>query len=101
LLKADFTHIAVISRNRKKLNLIRQDLAATGDNTEIVGFYSPDEFMSKLSDWALDDPEGGIEEMKNPHRNTSVDLKSGSLTEAELKRNEKMMLDELKQRMKR
>ena len=67
-LKASFTHIAVISVNRQKLNLIRKALGASGEKPETVGFYSPEEFMLKLSDWAMDDPAGGIAEKKNPHK---------------------------------
>jgi hypothetical protein len=83
------------------LNLIRKDLAATGEKAETVGFYSPEEFMSKLTDWALDDPAGGIAERKNPHRNPSLNLISGPLTETEQKQNEQSMLDALKKKMKR
>lgn len=101
LLKASFTHIAVISTDRKKLNLIRQNLAASGNKTEMVGFYAPEEFMSKLSGWALDDPEGGIAERKNPRRNRAVNLISGLLTKVEQEKNEKIMLDELRQKLKR
>ena len=101
LLKASFAHIAVISSNRKKMNLIQQTLAGSGDLTERIGFYSPEQFMSQLSDWALNDPEGGKAEKNNPHRNLSLNLLSGALTEAERKQNEKMMLDALKQKLKR
>lgn len=100
-LKASFTHTAVISVNRQKLNLIRKTLGATGEKAEMVGFYSPEEFMSKLSDWALDDPAGGIAEKKNPHKNPKLNLNSGPLTEAEQKQNEKILLESLKQKLKR
>jgi hypothetical protein len=100
-LKASFTHIAIISVSRQKLNLIRKTLGASGEKPETVGFYSPEEFMSKLTDWAMDDPAGGIEEKKNPHKNPKLNLNSGLLTQAEQKQNEKMLLESLKQKLKR
>jgi len=100
-LMANFTHIAVISVSRQKLNRIRQVLIAAGANTKNVGFYSPEEFMTKLSDWALEDPEGGAAEKKNPHKNPNVNLSSHPLTDEERKANEKKMLEELKKKMKR
>ena len=54
-----------------------------------------------LADWALDDPEGGIAEKKNPHKNPNVNLSSHPLTDEERKANEKKMLEELKKKMKR
>jgi hypothetical protein len=100
-LMASFTHIAVISVSRQKLNRIRQTLIAAGANTKNVGFYSPEEFMVKLSDWALDDPEGGIAEKKKPHKNPNLNLMSNPLTEEERRENEKKMLEELKRKMNR
>jgi hypothetical protein len=100
-LMASFTHIAVISVSRQKLNLIRKGLIDAGANTKNVGFYSPEEFMSRLSDWAMDDPEGGVAEKKNPHKNPNLNLVSNPLTEEERKTNEKKMLEDLKKKMKR
>jgi hypothetical protein len=100
-LMANFTHIAVISVSRQKLNRIRQVLIAAGANTKNVGFYSPEEFMSKFSDWALDHPEGGVAEKQNPHKNPNGDLSAHPLTDEERRVNEKKMLEELKKKMKR
>ena len=57
-LKADFRHVAAISRNGKKLARIQQLLLETASPEQIarVGFYLPEEFISKLYDWALARP---------------------------------------------
>lgn len=57
-LQAGLTHIAVISTNRKKLNLIQQTLEQGGGKTDIVGYYSPSEFITQLYNWAEVDPAG-------------------------------------------
>jgi hypothetical protein len=57
--------------------------------------------MSKLSDWALDDPEGGIAEKKNPHKNPTLNLISSPLTKEEQEQNQKKWLEELKKKMGR
>jgi hypothetical protein len=100
-LMASFTHIAVISANRQKLNLIRQSLVTSGAEMKKLGFYSPEEFMSKLSDWALEDPESGIAEKKNPHKNPNLNLILNPLTKEEQEQNQKKWLEELKRKLKR
>jgi hypothetical protein len=63
-LNGKFSHVAAISRRRKKLERIRQLLAESLSPEECarVAFYSPEEFVSKLHEWALDDPAGGVTE---------------------------------------
>jgi len=58
-LKAGLTNIAVISINRKKLNLIQQILEKGGGKTDIVGYYSPSELIENLFDWSAVESEGG------------------------------------------
>lgn len=92
-LQTSFTRIAVVSMNRKKLGHIRDALGDIGNQSVRVGFYSPEEFISKLYDWATDDPEGG-----NLERGK---LRKRPITLAEQRQNEKMMLAEIEERMKR
>ena len=96
--KLDFTHIAVVSINRKKLNHIQEALADT--DTPTVGFYSPDEFISKLHAWAMDDPAGGTLEKGKP-RKRKIAFNTAQLTDAERQRREQELLNGLKQAMKR
>ena len=67
-LKAGLTHIAVISINRKKLNLIQQILEQGGGKTDTVSYYAPSEFITQLFNWAADDPAGGAIESVKPQR---------------------------------
>ena len=69
-LKAGFTHVAVISQNRRKLPKIEASYLKMipGASLDKVGFYSRDEFLSQLSAWALDDPEGGAQERAKPRK---------------------------------
>jgi len=96
-LRLKFTHLAVISINRKKLNQIQQALAETG--SPAVEFYSPTEFISKLHDWALDDPEGATLERGKP-RKRQISFDAAPLSDAERRQLEKELLESLKQAMK-
>jgi hypothetical protein len=94
-LKAGVTHIAVISINRKKLNLIQQTLEEGGGKMDTLGFYSPSEFISKLFDWAEDDPDGGEAEKAKPKKRP-IDFAAGKLSASELDINQQKMLERLK-----
>ena len=69
-LKAGFTHVAVISQIRRKLPKIEASYLKLipGASLDKVGFYSRDEFLSQLSTWAVDDPEGGALERAKPRK---------------------------------
>ena len=69
-LKAGFTHVAVISQNRRKLPKIEASYLKLipGASLDKVGFYSCDEFLSQLTTWAVDDPEGGALERAKPRK---------------------------------
>jgi hypothetical protein len=69
-LTAGFTHVAVISKNRRKLPKIEASYLKLipGASLDKVGFYSHDEFLSLLSKWAMDDPEGGTQERAKPRK---------------------------------
>jgi hypothetical protein len=97
-LRLDLTHIAVVSINRKKLNYVQEALADAERLT--VGFYSPDEFISKLHAWAMEDPDGGTLEKGKP-RKRKIAFNTAQLTDAERQRREKELLNGLKQAMKR
>ena len=97
-LKLDFTHIAVVSINRKKLNHIQEALADIVSPT--VGFYSPEEFISKLHAWAMDDPEGGTLEKDKPRRR-KIAFNTAQLTDEERQQRENELLQSLARAMKR
>jgi Type IV secretion-system coupling protein DNA-binding domain len=69
-LKAGFTHVAVISQNRRKLPKIEATYLKLipGASLDKVGFYSRDEFLNQLSTWAMDDHEGGAQERAKPRK---------------------------------
>jgi len=100
-LKADFRHVAAISRNRKKLARIQQLLSETASPEQIarVGFYLPEEFISKLYDWAMEDPEGAVLERGKPRKRT-IALNTAQLTEGERRQREDDMLKSLAEAMK-
>ncbi len=101
-LKAGIGHIALISINRRKLIRIQQTLEAVipPDQIAKIGFYVPEEFVSKLYDWAADDPEGGAVERSKPRRRQNM-LKAGQPSEVERNHREKEMLEALRKAMKR
>lgn len=96
-LKLSFTHIAVVSINRRKLNRIQEVLGDTGGKS--VGYYSPEEFISKLQGWALEDPGGATIE-KNKPRKRQITIGSAHLTDAERRQLESELLKSLAQAMK-
>ena len=97
-IKLNFTHIAVVSINRKKLDHIREALADAG--SQIVGFYSPEKFISKLHEWAMADPEGGTLEKGKP-RKRKIAFNATQLTDEERRQRENELLKSLAQVMKR
>jgi len=101
-LKAGIGHIALISINRRKLNRIQHvlEIVAPPDQFAKIGFYVPEEFISKLYDWAADDPEGGAVERGKP-RKQKIALVASQLSENERKQREKEMLEALRKAMKR
>ncbi|HTX22332.1 MAG TPA: hypothetical protein VMD27_10825, partial [Candidatus Aquilonibacter sp.] len=100
-LKADFRHVAAISRNRKKLSRIQELLSETATPEQIarVGFYLPEEFISKLHDWAMKDPEGATLEQGKP-RKRKIAFDTAQLTEGERRQREVDMLKSLAEAMK-
>ena len=98
-LNAGLTHIAVISINRKKLNLIQQTLEKGGGKTDIVGYYSPSEFITQLYNWAEVDPAGGAVESVKPHRRQEPQ-NSGQLSTEELAQRHKFELEKLRKIMR-
>lgn len=101
-LNGNFWHVAMISRNRKKLERVKKLFLETASSEEIakVGFYSPEEFISKLYDWATDDPQGGLTEKGKPKKR-KISFDAANLTGAELKQREDDMLKALVEAMKR
>jgi len=100
-LNGGFGHVAAISRNRTKLAQIEKLLQGTVSSEQIakVGFYSPEEFISKIHDWALDDPDGGTAEQGKPRKRKIV-LHPVHLTDAERRQREADMLKSLTEAMK-
>jgi hypothetical protein len=101
-LKAGFQHVAVISANRRKLNLIQAAYLKQSSNKDAskVGFYTPKEFFAKLFTWAADDPEGGIIEKGKPKKQ---DFDFGASPEAIANREEeeRKLLDDLTNMMRK
>ena len=97
-LKAGFKHVAVISANRRKLNLIQAAFVEQcgSQNVSKVGFYVPKEFFAQLFTWAVDDPEGGKVERTKPKKRVF-----NSIVIANREEEQKKMLDELAILMKR
>ena len=92
-LQTPVARIAVVAVSRKKLGQIREAFGDASPPAARVGFYSPEEFISKLYAWAAEDPEGGSLERGK--------LRKRPITLAEQKHNEKTMLAEIKKRMGR
>jgi hypothetical protein len=98
-LKAGLTHIAVISINRKKLNLIQQTLEKGGGKTDTVGYYSPSEFITQLYTWASVDPAGGAIESVKPQRRQEPQ-NSVQLSREQLEQRHKDALEKLRKTMR-
>src|SRR5581483_469713 len=101
-LTAGFFHVAAICLNRNKLARIQARFAelVTPAQAAKVGFYTPAEFISKLFDWAAEDPAGGIAEKGKP-RKRPIALNASQLSDEERRLREKEMLEALKRTMKR
>jgi DNA segregation ATPase FtsK/SpoIIIE-like protein len=99
ILKAGLTHIAVISINRKKLNLIQQIFEKGGGKTDIVGYYSPSEFITQLYNWASVDPAGGAIESVKPQRRQEPQ-NSSQLSREQLEQRHKEALEKLRKKMR-
>jgi hypothetical protein len=83
-LKAGFGHVAVVSLNRRSLQLIKEAFSRMGADADVskVGFCAPAEFKAQLFDWAEDEPEGRAIERGRPHRRRDVP-NSGQLSDEE------------------
>lgn len=75
----------------------RYQQTSSGGN---VSFFTPDEFILKLHDWALEDPSGAKIEKEKP-RPQSISLDAPGRPEGERQRREKDMLKTLAEAMKR
>ena len=97
-LKAGFKHVAVISANRRKLNLIQAAFVEQCGSKDVskVGFYVPKEFFAQLFTWAVDDPEGGKVERAKPRKRVF-----NSVVVANREEEQKKMLNDLVTLMKR
>ena len=101
-LKAGFQHVAVISANRRKLNLIQEAYSKQSGTkaTSKVGFYTPKEFFAQLFVWAADDPEGGKVESRKPKKQTfNFNLSPEAI--ANRQADERKMLEDLRKMMGR
>jgi hypothetical protein len=101
-LDAGFRQVAVVCPNRTKLARI-QDAIATNFSSEqasLVACQLPDQFIRQLFDWASEDPEGGAVE-HGKRRKQRITLDGGGLGEGDRKQQEKSMLQELAEAMKR
>jgi hypothetical protein len=99
--RAGFKDIAVIARSRRKLSHIQELLSerSAGD-LACIGFYAPEEFISKLFTSAQEDPAGAAVEKGKP-RKRKIALGSALLTQNERAMREVDMLESLRQAMKR
>jgi hypothetical protein len=100
-LASGFDHVACISTNRKKLVKISELLKGKlpVEQEVKVGFYAPEEFVSKLYELAKGDPEGAAIERGKPKKQ-KITL-GGGLSDAERKQREAEMLAEIAQAMAR
>jgi hypothetical protein len=101
-MKAGFSHVAVVSLNRRSLKLIEEAYLQLGADADIskVGFYTPEEFKAQLFNWAADDAEGGTIERSQPHRRQDMPS-SGHLTDEERRQRHKIELEKLTKALKR
>lgn len=101
-LKAGFKHVAVISANRRKLNLIQAAFVEQCGSNDVskVGFYVPKEFFAQLFTWAADDPEGGKIEKGKPKKQI-FNFNPSPEDIANRAEEEREMLDDLTTMMKR
>ncbi|HEV2436924.1 MAG TPA: type IV secretion system DNA-binding domain-containing protein [Verrucomicrobiae bacterium] len=101
-LKAGFSHVAVVSLNRRSLQLIKEAYLRLGANADVskVGFYTPQEFITQLFNWAADDPEGGAIQRGQPVKRKDMP-NSSQLSDEERKQRHKDELEKLIKAMKR
>jgi hypothetical protein len=101
-LKGDFGHIALISTSKRKLANIQTACQISLDPALFskVGFYSPNELISKLREWAVSDAAGGAIERGKP-RKQMISLAHDAMTENERKERERAMLNRIAEAMKR
>ena len=94
--------LILVSNNRRKLKLIEAALfqLKPGAGVAKVGFYSPDEFLGQLSDWALDDLEGGAVERAKPKKQ-EIDFHPSPEKLAQRDEEQQAMLADLKNMMAR
>ncbi len=74
--------------------------AVPANQAGFVTFSTPENFITQLLDWAAQEPEGGAIERDKPHKQKMA-TDTASLSEAERRQREKLMLEQIKQRMKR
>ena len=98
-LAAGFERAVMICASRRKLAHIRDRYEQSGA-TGNVAFFTPNEFILKLNDWALEDPSGAKVEREKP-RPQSISLDASGRPEGERQRREKDMLRTLAEAMKR
>jgi hypothetical protein len=101
-LKAGFPYVAVVSLNRRSLQLIETAYLRLGADADIskVGFYIPEEFKAQLFNWASDDPEGGAIERGRPVKRMVLS-DSGQLSPEQLALRYKEELEKLTKALKR
>lgn len=100
-LRAGFSEVAMLCRNPKKLTKIKEAVAEQGvlKPACTINFYSPEEFLSCLFEWASSDPAGGEIERAKP-RKQDIDLGSSKMSESERQGRERSMLADLAATMK-
>jgi hypothetical protein len=101
-LKAGFSHVAVVSLNRRSLELIEEAFLRLRVNADIsqIGFYTPEEFKAQLFNWAADDPEGGAIERGQPVKRKDMS-NSGQLSKEQQALRHKEELEKLKKALER
>ena len=99
-LEAGFSRVVAVCRDRRKLGKIRERFAETNANERAakVDFFTPDELIAKLFEWAAADAEGGHIEKGKPKKQ-KFSFSAGGMTEAERQEREKEMLEKIRQRM--
>ena len=92
-LMAGFKHVAVICVNRKKADRIQQAVgeAIAPEDVGRVGYYLPDEFISKMFDWASQDPDGAKTEKGKPRKH-KIRMDASGFSESERNQRENDML---------
>lgn len=91
----------MISPSQAKLAHIRDLVGQSVDAADAarVGFYRPEEFATRLQDWAAADPDGAADAGRP--RKQRINLGAARMTEAERSARESSMLREITAAMKR